>query len=532
MAVKDRNKNPELILVQTDKDWHRLTSDGLDGFNYNDITVKLEAGLRGMKASVQSEVTELKRIVLKWRTDLPENARFYGDHWERSYGDLEWRGFASERTMPWYFMVAFSDQIIGYGVKTSPNAMCSWTVNSQWVTLCLDVRCGGIGVKLGGRNLEMAEIVCLEYKRISEFTAMQQFCKAMCDSPRLPETPIYGGNNWYYAYGESSHKEIIKDARLIASLSCSGTNRPFMIIDDGWQLCHHKGFNGGPWAWGNSKFENMQRLAEEMQRIGTRPGIWFRPLLTVEKIKKEFTLPKERFKNSENGVFMDPSLPEVLEIIKRDTRRLVDWGYELIKHDFTTYDLFGRWGFEMGMDITNEGWHFSDTSRTSAEIINSLYIAIKEAAGNAVVIGCNTLSHLAAGHFQIQRTGDDTSGLQWERTRKMGINTLAFRMPQHNNFYAVDADCVGITAKIPWALNSQWLELLSKSGTPLFVSISPKHANAEHKKALEKAFHYASQSREVAVPVDWLGNNCPGKWMIDGELVRFDWHPLEPEQCK
>ena len=37
------------------------------------------------------------------------------------------------------------------------------------------------------------------------------------------------------------------------------------------------------------------------------------------------------------------------------------------------------------------------------------------------------------------RTGDDTSGRIWERTRRMGVNTLAFRLPQHNAFYHIDA---------------------------------------------------------------------------------------------
>jgi alpha-galactosidase len=61
-----------------------------------------------------------------------------------------------------------------------------------------------------------------------------------------------------------------------------------------------------------------------------------------------------------------------------------------------------------------------------------------------------TISHLAAGIMDILPTGDDTSWLEWVWTRKYGINTLSHRMPQHGPFYAVDADCVGLTNKIPW----------------------------------------------------------------------------------
>ena len=29
-------------------------------------------------------------------------------------------------------------------------------------------------------------------------------------------------------------------------------------------------------------------------------------------------------------------------------REATGWGYEMVKHDFSTYDLLGQWGFEMG----------------------------------------------------------------------------------------------------------------------------------------------------------------------------------------
>src|ERR1035437_4327167 len=106
-----------------------------------------------------------------------------------------------------------------------------------------------------------------------------------------------------------------------------------------------------------------------------------------------------------------------------------------------------------------------DSSKTNAEIILTMYQAIREATGETYIIGCNTISHLSAGMFELNRVGDDTSGNEWERTRKMGVNTLAFRGVQHGTFYAADCDCVGLTTKVPWAKNKQWMELVAKSGT-------------------------------------------------------------------
>ena len=44
---------------------------------------------------------------------------------------------------------------------------------------------------------------------------------------------------------------------------------------------------------------------------------------------------------------LDPTVPEVRKKVVDDITRLRHWGYELIKHDYTTYDIFGRWGFQL-----------------------------------------------------------------------------------------------------------------------------------------------------------------------------------------
>ncbi len=69
----------------------------------------------------------------------------------------------------------------------------------------------------------------------------------------------------------------------------------------------------------------------------------------------------------------------------------------------------------------------NDTSRINADILLDLSKTIREAAGDTCIIGCNTFSHLAAGLFELNRIGDDTSGYELDITLKMGVNTLAFR---------------------------------------------------------------------------------------------------------
>ena len=156
---------------------------------------------------------------------------------------------------------------------------------------------------------------------------------------------------------------------------------------------------------------------------------------------------------------------------------------------------------------------FFRRSKTNAEILLDFYTAIRKTAGDApLILGCNTVGHLTAGLFELQRTGDDTSGQNWERTRRMGVNTLAFRLPQHNTFFALDADCVGITRDIPWERNREWLDLIARSGTALFISPAPEAIGDEQKAAIKEAFAIASSGASSGRALDWLSDTVPQDW--------------------
>ena len=462
-------------------------------------------------------------IRISWENSVTEPEKVFGDAWERGYGDLAWKNVDKNAIFPWYCAQIKNGTVYTYGVRTQPNAMCWWSISKEKITLTADVRCGTKGVCLQDRILHVADVVSEEYHEESQ-RALSLFCKKMCDAPRLPEHPIYGGNDWYCNYGHNSYEKIIEHTKRIVACAGESENPPYMVIDDGWQLCHfpsskdEENYNGGPWKYCNRNFGDMQKLANEIRGIGARPGIWFRPLLTAEKMPESMILRTQYGKN-----VLDPSMPEVLEQITCDLKEIRKWGYELIKHDFTTFDIFGLWGFEMGNELTMGDWTFHDRTRTTAEIIKVLYHTIREAARDAVIIGCNTISHLSAGIFELQRTGDDTSGKEWAVTQKMGINTLAFRMCQHETFYLCDADCVGITKQVPWEKNKLWLDLLSKSGTPLFVSIAEDAYEKEVVDCVSQAFKRASRSVKASVPLDWEKTQLPQYWLSQFGTDVYEW---------
>jgi alpha-galactosidase len=105
----------------------------------------------------------------------------------------------------------------------------------------------------------------------------------------------------------------------------------------------------------------------------------------------------------------------------------------------------------------------------------------------------------------------------------MGVNTLGFRLPQHNTFYSADGDCVGLTTKIPWEKNKQWMRLLAESSAPLFISAQPEALGEEQKKYIKKSFSLAASVQTLAEPLDWMSTPRPEEWRLNGNNIHFDW---------
>ncbi len=501
--------------------------DGETGAGDVSLSLKLEDDR--LAVSVAAESSPLFHIRLRWNFTEDEKrrdvVRIMGDTWERTYGELEWRGVVPQRFMPWYMLVSNGSDSVRdfsgrhtecFGVEVRPAAVCSWQYDTRGVTLWLDVRCGGDGVLLGGRRVELCRVLMSDHFDVSAYEAGRAACREMCRDGISPSHMIYGSNNWYYAVGNSSHEQILRDARLISSLTEGIENRPYCVIDDGWQ----RNPCDGPWDRGNEKFPDMARLAREMREENVIPGLWVRYLNDSrhETLGDEYRIPSR-------PDVLDPSLPEVIEKVRRDTERFVEWGYRLIKHDFTVFDAFGVYGGERDTYLAKNGWSFRDRSRTTAEIVTELYRAVREAAGNeTVIIGCNTVSHLSAGLVHLSRTGHDTSGRHFERTRICGVNALAFRMMQNGIFYLCDADCASHAGRIDWKQNREWLRAVGDSGTALFISADPDLMTDEIERDMREALRLSANAAEEMIPVDWMENTAPERYLVKGEEKVYNWY--------
>ncbi|MBO5751583.1 MAG: metallophosphoesterase, partial [Kiritimatiellae bacterium] len=288
-------------------------------------------------------------------------------------------------------------------------------------------------------------------------------------------------------------------------------NRPYAVIDDGWQA-------SDSWREVNERWGMpMDKVASRIEAMDAKPGLWYRPL-------KHFSA--------------DPTLAEVKRTIVGDIATFREWGYKLLKIDFITFDWNHSWNPLGVSPVVKTDIHWADRTRTTAETIRDLYSAMRQAAGDEIVIiGCNALDHFAAGLFEIQRTGDDTSGCDWALTAKCGPNALGMRAHHHGTFYAQDGDCAGLAyaGGVDWKLNAMWIDLLSRSSGAFFVSWFRDILDDNVKKALTSAFERASKVQSVAEPLDWMERPDPCVWNCGGERIVYNWNPkadVEPKVTK
>lgn len=493
-----------------------------------DVQYSYEVGKNSAKVIVYPSGAPVKYLRLRFRGDLNFVEKVYGDQWERVGPDayVEWRSIMPSRALPWFCYLIGGSRMGCYGVKTGADCFAFWQVDTRGITLFLNLCNGNRGTALKAPIVACEVVQFFSEEGVDAFDFAKRFSGLLCDSPKLPKTPIFGVNNWYWAYGRISAESIMTETDYLMRM-CSGTkNRPYMIIDDGWQYNRTYGdaaYIGGPWERCNSRMGDMRELSEMIRNKGAKAGLWFRPLLTLGDIPDEARLSR----SDHGGAILDPSHPYTLERVEMDAARIRDWGYDLIKHDFSTIDITGLGtltGERNTADLFKGDRKMFDNTKTSATVIKELYSAIQRGAGEADVIGCNTVSHLTAGIHSVYRTGCDTSGRSFEWTRRNGTNSV-MRLPLNDRFYKADPDCAAFTARVDAELNLDYLEMCAITGMTSLASVTPdilteaqlERINAIYRTADEDVSRYGIVNYDrVADPEIFVSS--------DGTAERrFDW---------
>ena len=430
-----------------------------------------------------------------------------------------WTPVGEGKTIPWYVLLNDGQKTYGLGVKVQPRAMCAWRIEPGKATLLLDLRAGGQPLELGERTFEACEVVrCESAQGESAYATGRRLCAMMCPRPRLLKEPMIGFNDWYAAYGRNTATNFLADAAFVVSLCKGAAVQPYVVMDDGWQkfsppeierITGRFDSGYGPWEESSRSFGmDMKTFCVKIAALGAKPGLWYRPLCM-------------------EGKMCDPSDPAVLARVRADIQRFRGWGFKFVKIDYLTFDWCGHFkGFDDVGRLIRDNRQWKDTKHTTAETIVRLYRTMREAAGDdMVILGCNAVNHLCAGLFEASRVGPDTSGKNWEQTKRNGVGAVAFKGIENGTLFAADPDCAGLASAgaIPWEKNRQWIDLLSRSGMPFFISWRRSLADDGVREALAAAFERAAQTRSTAEAQDWFSTSTPVRWITAEGLRTYDW---------
>ena len=514
-------RKPDYVFGATENTPFRFEEKGI-----NDV--KYEYVVEGDCAKVIVHPSEkpVKYLKLRFNGDFKAVDKVYGDQWERA-GEpsfLEWKSVRAGRVLPWFCYVIAQGKTSCYGVKTGADCFAFFQVDTDGITLFLNL-CNG----LNGTDLQEPLVVCEVVELLERdgdcYQTAAAFSKLMCDKPVLPKQPIFGVNNWYWAYGDISYESVLKETEYLLKMTEGCKNRPYMIIDDGWQKHRIPGagnYIGGEWE-PNERFGDMGKTAAAIHAKGAKAGLWFRPLLTREEIPDAAKLCEES-----SGTVMDPSHPFTLEKVCKDAKKISDWGFDLIKHDFSTIDITGLpvlTAEKQDYAMVAKTRRFYDKTKTTATIIKNLYKAIQNGVGEKDVIGCNTVGHLTAGIHSVYRIGHDNSGRSFEWTRRDGINSV-MRLPLNNAFYNADPDCAAFTETVDADVNLDFLEMCALTGMTTLASVTPNILTKEEMKRINEIFRLADRGNEDYGIVHYDKNANPEIFISkDGKTKkRFDWN--------
>lgn len=461
-------QTPDSVEIQTEE--NNKCSD--------QVLVSFKRASYGLQVYCQSLEERVRFIILHWKGNFSDDIKVLGDVWTGFPTYLQWDNDFLGKIFSWYLMASFGGTYQGYGVMTQARAMCFWEIRRTEIVLYLDVRCGSIGVKLGTRKLHAATIVSDKYENISSHKALSLFCRKMCGYAIIPDVPIYGFTGYTKNRMKKTRDELCRDAAYLAKLTEGAQNRPYYWIN-------------------KNDVPDWKVLASDICGMRLNAGIRFRPLLeSLKEVPGEATL--------RNGSALDPSHPKILKKVGTNVKAMCEEGFSLIIFDGSVLDIFGKTEEEGYPFSVSGNWHFYDEAKTSAEIMMNFYHTIREAAGpyGAIIMGCNTIGHLGTGFMHIQ-TSETIEEMLHSEDANLTVNSVAFRFPQHRNFFFVQEGILEINPLL-WKKIRPAAQMIACSGTPLFLAVSnPEEITPDEETDMVEILIEASRPHTAIEAVDW-----------------------------
>lgn len=215
---------------------------------------------------------------------------------------------------------------------------------------------------------------------------------------------ITGWCSWHW-FGSNINQDIILNQAKFIAKNRRTFPVEYILVDDGW--C-----KWGDWLEPDTKkFPlGMKHLAQDIKKLGLKPGIWIAPFLAAFSSHLFHRYPEWFTRDSHGNIvegtkvgpldFMIPSKrgildlrnPKVQTYLKKVIDSLEDWGYQLVKLDF----LYAG--------------HYNPTFLTSEkpdQLLNDFLRSIKRSHPNIYTIACGSPLKSAISAVDAIRISDD-----------------------------------------------------------------------------------------------------------------------------
>lgn len=334
-------------------------------------------------------------------------------------------------------------------------------------------------------------------------------------------------DTWYSRHSEKISEEIVL-ANLDAvaeKLAPYGMNT--FEIDAGWQD------NRGDWQ-PNERFpRGMKFVADAIAAKNLTPAIWIAPFLiekgsSIYRDRPDWALDLDTYGQnliSKDVFALDISNPDAKEFLRALVRRITaEWGFKMLKVDFTYFSLAGKKYFERG--------------RTRVEIFRDAFRLIREAAGPDVyILAVGVPVGIHAGLVDGMRTGLDNSPNWGEESGYAVQGTLPSYRDMIRRFFlngAVwnndpDAIYTGEEAtSARWSRPPQpaneliaWISAVGLSGQIVELADAPAELDADRLRLVRSILPVYHKS---ARPIDLFVKDAPEILDLEIEAPFGDWH--------
>lgn len=389
-------------------------------------------------------------VVAEWLHGWPLTSPIYGDGWQMLQ---QWRGTLGQPQavgrcgdaatfrlyepagLPRIYNLLLVDLgaagVIGLALTSAEPVNGYFEIEGPWLRLVFDLNgiefTPGIGIALPSLLVVAGE---------SSAAVCDAIAAALPAPPFLPKA-IGGWCSWYHYYAGVTAADIDENLQQMAH---DWPGLDYLLLDDGYQA------EMGDWLEPSDRFDGgIGPLVARIHAAGKQPALWLAPLIASGQSHLLRDHP-DWFVQGDDGrplaaetvtyggwrqtpwYMLDGSHPAVCDHLRRLFARLRD------EHDIRLFKLDALlWG----------ALPFGRRHRPRLGAVGAYRAAlqaIREGAGDALLIGCNAPMWPSLGLVDLMRIGDDV-----ERSHERLValaHELAGRRWGHRRLWLADPDCL------------------------------------------------------------------------------------------